>query len=210
MNCVICGAVCYSLGDKRLRARYYRCNSCNFIFKDRNDCLSESEEKSRYDMHKNFDDSYIAFFGELISIINTYISSGNGLDFGSGPYPMLYNLLSIKYKMNKFDKYYDNNIGYKKYKYDFITMTEVIEHLSDPILILKELVSLLKNDGLLFIMTEFSDDKEFVNWWYHRDATHISFFSFKTFKYISKELELDFVYSNKKNIVVLRKCINGS
>ncbi len=38
-------------------------------------------------------------------------------------------------------------------KYDFITMGEVLEHVEDPILLLKKLFTLLNNNGRLFITT---------------------------------------------------------
>ena len=38
-------------------------------------------------------------------------------------------------------------------KYDFITMGEVIEHVDDPLKILKSLYKLLSDDGKLFITT---------------------------------------------------------
>ncbi len=206
MKCKICGNTCEVLKSDKLKAVYYQCSNCEFIFKDAKDYLSATEEKLRYDLHNNQDDSYQNFFKELCEIVNHNHHGGLGLDFGSGPYPMLYKLLSKDYKMNKYDKYYDDNTTYQNFNYDFITMTEVIEHLSEPLAIVEHLQSLLKNKGMLYIMTELSDNKEFVDWWYHRDVTHIAFFATRTFEVISEITNLELVDCNQKNIVVLRKC----
>ncbi len=74
-------------------------------------------------------------------------------------------------------------------KYDFITMTEVIEHLHDVRRVLCRLWPLLKDDGgLLVIMTDrvISQDR-FHNWHYKNDLTHVSFFSEATFQWLVAE-----------------------
>lgn len=48
---------------------------------------------------------------------------------------------------------YDINLYNTDKKYDFITMGEVLEHVNDPLAILKSLFRLLSNDGELFITT---------------------------------------------------------
>ena len=48
---------------------------------------------------------------------------------------------------------YDINLYDTDKKYDFITMGEVLEHVNNPLSILKSLFTLLSNDGELFITT---------------------------------------------------------
>ena len=48
---------------------------------------------------------------------------------------------------------YDINLYDTDKKYDFITMGEVLEHVDDPLAILKSLFTLLSNEGELFVTT---------------------------------------------------------
>lgn len=203
MKCVLCDNDTVLVSGKHLRATYYKCCNCSFIFKDKSDYVSPVEEKKRYDLHNNSCDSYKSFFDELIKTLANYVKNGRGLDFGSGPFPALYNILKNNYNMHKFDLYYDNNDEYLDYKYDFIVCTEVIEHIANPLKTLIHLKSLLVAKGQIFIMTELSDNKMFENWWYHRDVTHISFFSLETFHKVAKRIGMSVIYTNNKNIVVL-------
>ena len=58
-------------------------------------------------------------------------------------------------------------------------MSEVIEHLREPSIELEKINELLNPDGILFVKTKLLPGtlKEFENWFYKRDMTHIQFFS---------------------------------
>jgi len=120
-----------------------------------------------------------------------------GLDFGCGPAPALANKLSqLGHDVNVYDIYYAPNNEVLTKQYDFITCTEVIEHLASPTTQFELLIKMLKPDGILGIMTKLVLNKErFANWHYKNDPTHISFFSRKTFEYLAKryELKLEFI-----------------
>jgi len=68
-------------------------------------------------------------------------------------------------------------------------MTEVIEHIANPQLLLTQLNSILKQAGILAIMTKrVIDQQAFSTWHYKNDPTHICFYSLKTFEWIGRTL----------------------
>lgn len=87
--------------------------------------------------------------------------------------------------MHLFDAYYANDPAAFDATYDFITASEVVEHLSNPATDLNRLWANLKRGGLLGIMTKRVTDKDaFKAWHYKNDPTHISFFSEATFNWL--------------------------
>ena len=109
--------------------------------------------------------------------------------------------------MYDYDPFFNPNSDYLERKYDLITTTEVVEHFTTPMVEFEHILSLLKNDGYLVIMTNFNTftDEEFLKWWYRRDMTHISFYRVKTFEYIANMYNLKLVSHNDKNVVVFQK-----
>jgi SAM-dependent methyltransferase len=70
--------------------------------------------------------------------------------------------------------------------YDFITATEVLEHLHRPDAELARLWHCLKPGGWLGIMTKLALDQErFARWHYRLDPTHVRFYSRPTFEWLA-------------------------
>ena len=105
-----------------------------------------------------------------------------------------------------FRSYYPKKI-YKNKKYDLIVSTEVFEHLENPLKIFREILNSIKKNGYIVLMSAFhsNDNDEFLKWWYIRDITHIGFFNITTFEYIARELNLDIIKHNSKNIILFKK-----
>ena len=161
---------------------YYQCLACDFVFVPSVFHLSEVGEKSRYDLHNNNsnDADYRRFLSQVTEPLLKRLPRGaNGLDFGCGPGPTLSIMLEeAGYKVDLFDKYYVQNSAVFNRKYDFITVTEVLEHLSQPLFELNRLYNMLNPGGVLGIMTEMlSDNTSFLDWYYKNDPTHIGFFN---------------------------------
>lgn len=75
------------------------------------------------------------------------------------------------------------------HQYDFITCTEVVEHLHQPAGVFRQLNGLLKPGGWLGVMTCFQTcDDRFDNWHYRRDPTHVVFYREATLSLIAKRL----------------------
>ncbi len=129
-----------------------------------------------------------------------------GLDFGSGPEPVLAQLFEKKgFKMNIFDPFYANNPEIFTKKFDFITLSEVAEHLYHPLQEFNRLLSLLNPKGYLAMMTSRTDSvKNFNNWHYQKDETHVCFYANKTMEYIAEiqHLSLEFL---SDRVVIFQK-----
>ena len=178
---------------------YFLCNRCDLVFAPKEQLPSVDVEKTKYDQHQNSpqDSGYRAFLSKLFTPIQKFIKpKSHGLDFGSGPGPTLSKMLEEEgYNMDIYDIFYAPNQEVFLKKYDFITTTEVIEHLHRPKDELLRLVNILKRGGFLGVMTAFRPEQEkFGDWYYKNDPTHVRFFTPKTFEYIANMLSLQIVY----------------
>ena len=171
------------------------------------------EEKERYDTHNNSIDDlrYVEYFNKFLkdSVFPFVKEIKKGLDFGSGPTPVLAKILEKNYGINMdiYDFHYAPEKSFKGNKYDLITSTEVVEHLKEPLEEFRLFESLLKENGILAVMTQFhrNNHEEFVNWHYTRDRTHISFFTPKTMKYIANITGLEIIYNDSIKCTTFRK-----
>ena len=214
MICNICGEKVVNginVSNRRWEKLYHHCENCDFIFIDEKYILSSSEELDRYKTHNNNvgDPVYEAYFEKFISYAFDGVENVEKiLDYGSGPEPVLANVLQKKgYMVDIYDKYFADENIYQNKKYDLIVSTEVFEHIWDPMPVLEDLAKTIDKEGYLVLMTNFhtSRKNEFSNWWYIQDPTHISFYSPKTFAYIAERLGFNIVKHNEKNIIVFRK-----
>ena len=190
---------------------YYRCSCCDLIFVSREYHLSEYEEKVRYDSHNNDpgDLRYRNFFKQLLTPLLAILPSNSyGLDFGSGPGPTLSLMLEeCGHKVDLYDKFYAQNDAVFQNRYDFITATEVVEHLPNPLKDLEALVKILQKGGILAIMTEIvSPQLDFTSWYYKNDPSHVCFYSEKTFIYLANRLGLEIVTLSER-VIILRKSL---
>ncbi|MDD5773338.1 MAG: class I SAM-dependent methyltransferase [bacterium] len=189
--CVLCGGsdIVFLFKDKR--REYLKCLSCDLVFVPPDQHLTPEEELKRYSLHQNNpeDEGYNKFLKRMFNPLNTLIPSGSyGLDFGSGPNPVLSRMFIERgHKMEIYDPFYAKDRSVFNKKYDFITATEVVEHLFDPQKELDLLWSCLKPGGSLGIMTRLlSNEDVFTNWYYKEDSSHIAFFSKKSFIWLEK------------------------
>ncbi|MBT3797705.1 MAG: class I SAM-dependent methyltransferase [Porticoccaceae bacterium] len=170
--------------------RYYlQCKRCSLVSVPRQFHLSSEAEKEVYDQHQNNlnDQGYRKFLSRLADpLLEKLAPNSFGLDFGSGPGPTLSLMLEEKgHKVNIYDPFYAPDKRALAGHYDFITSTEVVEHLAAPGKELNRLWGLLKHGGYLGLMTKQVADREsFDRWHYKNDPTHISFFSQQSFEYL--------------------------
>lgn len=202
MNCILCKNQQVKNYHQDKKRRYLVCESCGLIFVDPKDYINTEREKARYDQHQNLEENkgYLNFLSPVIELIKKEVEPGNmGLDFGSGPNPVLAKKLEeMGYEMSIFDIYYANNEDVFKKTYDFIVSTEVIEHLSKPGEELEKLWKRLRAKGDLFLMTQLTDGVDFEKWHYKNDPTHITFFNRKSLHKlaIGWEAEISFLSDN--------------
>jgi len=211
--CKICSNNTRTIIDEQFDLNYYYCSCCEFIFIDENKIISMEEEVKEYLLHENSleDEGYVNMFKKFIeaSIIPYKRNIENALDFGCGPEPVLATLLKREgFEVDIYDPYFFPRKVYENKKYDLITSTEVFEHLRDPLETMKLLKTYLNDNGILAIMTLFhpKDEEKFKKWWYRREATHISFYTPRTFRVLADRFNMRILKINEKNICVLQKC----
>ena len=212
-TCLVCKRVTtlWVIGKKR--TTYHYCSYCEFISKDVSHQISTEEEIKIYNYHNNSieDASYVAYFNHFIETsISPYISDGKfGIDFGSGPSPVLAQLLmrDYGYAMDIYDLYYAPEKLYLGKKYDLVTCTEVIEHIPNPIAVFETFKDLLQTEGVLAVMTQFHTNNldDFKVWHYIRDKSHISFFTPRTMKVIAEKIGLKIVHTNKRKYTTFKQ-----
>ncbi|MFM4739460.1 class I SAM-dependent methyltransferase [Aeromonas veronii] len=183
--------------------RYHRCLACELVWLDQADHLDETAEKAVYDGHDNRVDDlhYRTFlmraFGEVLARVPLPAS---GLDFGCGPGPALVAMgREVGYDMVGYDKFYADFPELLTRQYDFITSTEVIEHIAEPRTVLAQLWDCLKPGGVLVLQTQrVLSDERFKNWRYRHDPTHIVFFAEASFQVLAArwQAELSFPHAD--------------
>lgn len=169
---------------------YLRCPECSATVMEAGCRLSTDEERAIYELHDNLpgDAGYRRFLAKVSEpLIKKLASDAQGLDFGCGPGPVLAAMLGdAGYKVALYDPFFHPDRSALNQRYDFITCTEVVEHLHRPAEVFRQLDALLKPGGWLAIMTCFqTDDDRFDHWHYRRDPTHVVFYREQTFAWLA-------------------------
>jgi SAM-dependent methyltransferase len=191
------------------RRDYLHCQVCGMVFVPPRQFLSAEDEKKRYDLHRNspLDLKYRRFLSRLFIPLDQCLPPGSfGLDFGSGPAPVLSRMFEeAGHSMTIFDRYYEPVPAVLEKQYDFITATEVVEHLHDPRQELEQLWACLKPGGRLGIMTQpVMEQDSFPKWHYKNDLTHVCFFSAATFTWLAVRWNADLTFP-ERDVALFRK-----
>ncbi len=173
------------------RRDYYRCSLCGLTSVAVSQRPTIEAEKAEYDKHQNSPEDlrYRTFLSRLYIPMQERINPNSyGLDFGSGPGPTLSVMFEeAGHTMGLYDPFYASDNEVLNSRYDFITASEVLEHLHDPKEDLALLWSLLKPGGWLGVMTKLARDQAaFSQWHYISDPTHVCFFSKQTMEWLAK------------------------
>jgi SAM-dependent methyltransferase len=174
------------------RRRYLLCGECHLVHLDRRYWPTPDEERLRYLQHRNHraDEGYVRFLRRLADPVAERMPPGSrGLDFGCGPAPVLAELLTERgLVMASYDPLFHPDQKLLDAQYDFITCCEVLEHVHDPGDLLDRMPSLLRDHGLLGVMTSLRrEDQDFGTWRYRRDPTHVCFYNDATLEWIARQ-----------------------
>ncbi len=212
-NCPLCkkaeGVIFFEV-----QRHFFKCPECQLVFVPPEQYLTAEEEKAMYDRHENSPDDpgYRHFLNRFLKPFLAHLKPNSyGLDFGSGPGPTLSIMLEEKgHSVKNYDHFYAPYYHLlettpSKPPYDFISTTEVIEHLHQPGVELERLWSCLKSEGVLGIMTKRVLSQEaFMNWHYKNDITHVCFFSIETFQWLADHWGAELIVP-EKDVVIFRK-----
>ena len=211
--CKLCQSPTVEAYLSHRQSLYHACGTCQLIFKDENCLISEEEELAIYNCHQNSidDPCYVAYFNRFLEhAVFPYVSkssSKKGFDYGSGPSPVLAQILErdYGYQMDIYDLFYAPKNPCEGKKYDLVTCTEVVEHLQDPLTLFHLFRQLLKPDGILAVMTQFhhNDLSHFQNWHYVRDRSHIAFYTPVTMGYLANQAGLKVLYTDSERYTTL-------
>jgi SAM-dependent methyltransferase len=196
--CPLCQHDALTLFHQDKQRCYWQCLRCSLVSVPKGYHLEAAAEKAVYDLHDNSqaDAGYQAFLGRaLMPLLHRLDLDGPdaaaraeiiGLDFGCGEGAVLSQMAAgLGYRMNNYDLYYHADSSVLNQEYDFITITEVIEHVADANALLKQLASLLKPNGLMAVMTKrVLSQAAFEHWHYKADPTHICFYSEASFEWL--------------------------
>lgn len=188
---------------------YWRCGQCELVFVPAVFHWDSTAEQAIYQQHDNRPDDpgYRRFLARAAEpVLRLMPPAAQGLDFGCGPGPTLSLMLEeAGLTCLNYDLYFDPEATRLQQQYDFITSTEVFEHLSQPYAVLKQLLGCLKPNGLLVVMTQRPRDQAaFQRWHYLMDPTHISFFSEASFAWIAAHFGLELLEVHR-DVIVLRR-----
>jgi hypothetical protein len=213
--CPLCAGECcqhyYQQVSAKTPARdYFQCQCCQLVFLDPGLRLSARQERAEYDLHENSadDKGYRQFLSRLQQPLQERIKPlAKGLDFGCGPGPVLSQMLSEDgYALSVYDIFYHDDPCVLTERYDFVTATEVVEHLFDAGKVLDQLWSLLNDQGVLALMTKLViDQKAFSSWHYKNDPTHVCFFSRPTFTWLAEKWGAQVEYIGQDVIILTKR-----
>ena len=172
--------------------------------------LSAETEKAAYDHHQNSpeDEAYRGFLSRLFVPMHQLLQPGShGLDFGCGPGPTLSLMFKeVGHTVDEYDYFYANDQSLLQQTYDFITTSEVVEHLHHPKEELERLWNILNPGGILGIMTKRVFNREaFTTWHYKNDLTHVCFFSEPTFQWLADVWQADLTIADKDVVLFQKK-----
>lgn len=189
-TCPLCHSTDLLAYHQDKRRSYQQCQRCQLVSVPAEFYLSREQEKAEYDKHENYpqDLGYQGFLDRTLApLLARFDSCALGLDFGCGAGKALSLMAKARgYCVENYDLYYVNDPELLTCQYDFITLTEVIEHVSDADTLLTLLSKLLKPKGILAVMTKrVLDPTAFSRWHYKNDSTHINFYSEASFQWLA-------------------------
>ncbi len=204
-----------------------QCNQCGveFLFPQLNDIELEALYSENYYAawgvsgsaeNESTRQMKIETFKLRLSLIQQYVSSGKVLDVGCAtgyfleaaaelgfkPYGVEFSKYSSDIAKNKFG---EENVffgtleqsNFEKSAFDVIAMSDLIEHVRIPEQTLRKAAFLLKDDGVIMIMTP--DTKTLSNnlmrkRWTHYKLEHFFYFSHSSMSYLADRCGLKIVY----------------
>ena len=127
-----------------------------------------------------------------------------GLDYGCGAAPALAVMLTeAGFPSVGYDPFFAPEAAWLEARYAFVTCTKVLEHMHAPTSDLARIDALLEPCGWLGLMTELRPPRDdFSRWHYHRDPTHVGFYSNDSLQWIARRFGWQ-VQSATRRVILL-------
>lgn len=169
---------------------YFRCRNCGFLFAPMFDTWSVDEFKQKIynDEYESVDPDYKelrpksnAMF--LEQLFGSFKNDINHIDYGGGNGLLSSTLTTLGWKSGSYDPIINIDTDIRSYgKFQLVTAFEVLEHSPDPNKLMKDLETLIVDNGLILFSTLLSDglveQNNRLNWWYAAPRNgHISLYS---------------------------------
>jgi len=204
--------LCRRAGRPAARAHgrdFYHCRECDLIWIPPAQHLDAGGQRTRYLAHENtIDDAdYVALLSRPIELLRRHCPDAHRvLDYGSGPTPVLVELLRrAGYEAVGYDPLFSPDADLSR-PFDAVVSIETFEHFADPHGEIERIGGLLAPGGCLIISTCFHAGPQTVaDWWYARDATHVSFYSDTTMDWICGAFGFTLIDTSEPSIRVLRR-----
>jgi hypothetical protein len=205
LNCPLCNSTATLFCDKP-KHLFYKCKTCEGIFRPKHTFLTAEAEKEHYEKHNNdvFDERYQAFVFPLVNaVLHDFSPEAKGIDFGSGTGPVIAKMLTDKdFQVQNYDLFFANEPSLLNQKYNYVSCCEVMEHFHHPYQEFEVLKNLLLPKGKLYCKTEvFKNQQPFENWYYKDDLTHVFIYQLKTLEWIKNEFHFSNIVIKEKLIV---------
>lgn len=182
MICPLCQGVNSIKYDEDKFRSYHLCHNCSLIFVPREKILSFELEAARYQAHQNEEEDphYRHYLSQTALAIQQVVPQQcRGLDFGCGKTQLMAQIFKdLGHSVDSYDLYFHPREEIWSKSFDFIVLSEVLEHLSQPVEVMRKLSNLLTIKGKIFIKTKLypANPLAFSSWFYKRDLTHVQFF----------------------------------
>jgi SAM-dependent methyltransferase len=188
-SCPLCHHETVAFSQDKSRP-YVRCPRCFLVSVPAAFYWDETAEKAHYDCHHNdfADAGYQHFLSRTLTPLLTRLApNASGLDFGCGEGAVLSQMAAKQgISVANYDLFYHPDTQVLSQQYDFVCLTEVIEHIANAKQLIELLSQLLLPGGILAIMTKRVLNLEgFINWHYKIDPTHINFYAIETFEWLA-------------------------
>ncbi len=184
--------------------------------------LEPEKQKERYLKHNNTieNEGYVRFLKSFIDPVLEYVAARrilSVLDYGSGPEPVLVELLEAYKKEGRlnetcevrgWDPFFAPETPFFEGGADLVTCLEVAEHFESPEKDFAKLSSCVKPGGYVAVGTMLLPEggkEAFKNWWYRSDATHVSFFTEKAIRAVAAKNGLEWLSSLNDRTFLFRK-----
>lgn len=210
-ECPLCGSLECSFYAEAHGRDYLGCTVCSVVFVRPEHRLSPSEERRRYEKHRNHPDdpAYKAYLGSLLApLLDRLPPKASGLDFGCGPGPAVSAILrEAGHEMEDYDPFFRPDRYAINRVYDFVVCTEVAEHFHRPAAELALISRLVGKGGALLLATRLvPNNQPFESWWYVRDPTHVVFYSRASLDWIAARWGWQVVSSTDSVHLFRRDC----